>query len=260
MNESGITPIGDTEVSNLMESNLKTQQREWRNLSIELLNDIFEPLTYQERIALLYKYFDEDEVLYTSSFGTKSVFLLYWISKIRPTQTVHFIDTTYHFKETISYKEQLTNLLGLQIVDVLPKVEEHMLTREEEWWKEHPKMCCSINKVAPLEPIKAKNKVWISGLMRDQTDFRSRLRVFEEQGDIIKFHPIIDLDEGERLYQIAYNKLPAHPLEALGYGSIGCTHCTVKGQGRAGRWKGSDRTECGLHPSYFINKQKNKKD
>ena len=119
MNESGITPIGDTEVSNLMESNLKNQQREWRNLSIELLNDIFEPLTYQERIALLYKYFDEDEVLYTSSFGTKSVFLLYWISKIRPTQTVHFIDTTYHFKETISYKEQLTNLLGLQIVDVL---------------------------------------------------------------------------------------------------------------------------------------------
>ena len=228
----------------------------WQELSVELLNDIFTPLSFEERIQLLYKYFQEDDVLYTSSFGTNSAFLLSLVSKINPEQKVHFIDTTYHFPETIAYKEQLTKLFNLKVTDITPDTKGNELTREEEWWKDHPKMCCSINKVVPLEPIKAQHKVWISGLMSSQTDFRSRLRIFERQGDIIKFHPIIDIAEGDYLYYRSLNKLPSHPLEKYGYGSVGCMHCTAKGEGRAGRWKGSNKTECGLHPSYFVNKMK----
>ena len=226
-------------------------------LSIEELNEIFTPLHYRERIVKLYEFFEEEEVLYTSSFGTKSAFLLHLISQIRPAQQVHFIDTTYHFKETHDYKKQLAELLGLEVIDVVPGEKENQLTFEEKWWIEHPKMCCSINKVVPLEPIVAKHKVWISGLMSHQTDFRSRLRVFEQQGDIIKFHPIVDIEEGEFLYQFGFNKLPEHPLKSLGYGSIGCVHCTAKGEGRSGRWKGTEKKECGLHPNYFIKKNKN---
>lgn len=225
--------------------------------SVEELNAIFTPLTFKERIEKLYDYFPEKEVLYTSSFGTKSVFLLHLISEIRNTQTVHFIDTTYHFPETIAYKEKIGKLFDLKIIDVRPKEKENNITRQDQWWIDHPKMCCSINKVVPLEPIVGKHKVWISGLMSKQTDFRSRLRVFEQQGDIIKFHPLIDIDEGEFLYHLDYHKLPRHPLEKHGYGSIGCTHCTVKGEGRSGRWRGKEKTECGLHPSYF-NKKPNK--
>jgi len=233
------------------QQNIKSQ-----NLSVEQLNEIFTPLSYQERIRLLYHYFKIEDVLYTSSFGTKSVFLLHLISKIQPKQLVHFIDTTYHFPETIAYKNQLQELLNLKVVDILPDPTQNALTSEEEWWKDHPKMCCSINKVVPLEPIKASHKIWISGLMSHQTSFRSRLQVFEQQGDIIKFHPIIDIEEGEFLYQLGYNKLPKHPLEEQGFGSVGCVYCTAKGAGREGRWKGSEKTECGLHPGYFINKMK----
>lgn len=234
-----------------------TAELDWQDLSIELLNDIFTPLNFEARISLLYKYFKTDEVLYTSSFGTKSVFLLHLLKQLKPEQGVHFINTTYHFPETLAYKQELTELLNLQITEVLPNETENQLTREEEWWIEHPKMCCSINKVVPLKPIVAQHKVWISGLMSYQTQFRSRLNVFERQGDIIKFHPLIDINEGEFLYYLSKNNLPPHPLEAEGYGSVGCTHCTHKGTGREGRWKGQEKKECGLHPAYFLRKMKN---
>ena len=225
-----------------------------KDLSVDQLNEIFSELTFEERIRQLYQYFPEQEVLYTSSFGTKSAFLLFWVSQIRPSQKVHFIDTTYHFEQTIQYKQELQERFKLNIIEVLPGESENKLTSEEQWWNDHPKMCCSINKVVPLEPIIAQHQVWISGLMAYQTDFRSRLRIFEKQGDILKFHPLIDIDEGEFLYHKAINQLPAHPLEAQGYGSVGCTHCTVKGEGRSGRWVGTEKKECGLHPNYFTKK------
>ena len=239
----------------------KQQQNftEWRDLSIDLLNDLFEPLPFEDRLRLLYKYFREEEVLMTSSFGTKSALLLHLIQQIRPTQVIYFLDTTYHFPETLGYRTELEERYGLRVIDVRPEPRENELTREERWWLEHPRLCCAINKVAPLEPVKMRHKVWISGLMAYQTTFRSRLRIFERQGDIIKFHPLIDIDEGEFLYYFSYHKLPPHPLEAQGYGSIGCQHCTAPGQGRSGRWLGTGKTECGLHPGYFVNKQKENK-
>ena len=92
--------------------------------------------------------------------------------------------------------------------------------------------------------------------MAYQTPFRAHLRIFEKQGDIIKFHPLIDITEKEFEGYFEEKQLPKHPLERKGYGSIGCTHCTAIGEGRSGRWKGSDKTECGLHPGYFVNKAK----
>jgi len=220
-------------------------------ISLDLLNDIFTPLPFRERIKKLYNYFNEGEVLFTSSFGTKSVFLLHLIHQVRPNQKIYFIDTTYHFEETIAYKNKLIRLFNLNVESVRPKEAENDLTRDEQWWNEHPRMCCTINKVAPLEPIKAKHKVWISGLMAYQTEFRSRLNIFEKQGDMVKFHPLIDIDEGEFLYHLSYHNLPRHPLEEKCYGSIGCTHCTKPGEGRDGRWSGTGQKECGLHPGFF---------
>ncbi|MBK6621633.1 MAG: phosphoadenylyl-sulfate reductase [Saprospirales bacterium] len=235
---------------------LKKRIREAKDLGgstpdVAFLNQVFSPLGPLERIHLLYAYFQDNEVLVTSSFGTKSVFLLHILHLMRPTQKVYFIDTSYHFPETIAYKEELIRRLGLQIEDVHPNPEENALTREEEWWKLHPRMCCSINKIAPLEPIKAAHKVWISGLMAYQTEFRSRLQVFEQQGDILKFHPLIDLSEETFEQEMKKLDLPRHPLEDEGYGSIGCTHCTDRGEGRSGRWKATGQTECGLHPGFF---------
>ncbi|MCB0618260.1 MAG: phosphoadenylyl-sulfate reductase [Saprospiraceae bacterium] len=221
---------------------------------VDHLNEVFTPLQYRERIHLLYAYFKEREVLVTSSFGANAAFLLFLLHQLRPTQRVHFIDTTYHFRETLEYKRELTERFNLTVVDVLPDLQQNALTAEEQWWSAHPRLCCTINKVAPLEPVKARHRVWLSGLMAYQTPFRAGLRVFEKQGEMLKFHPLIDLEEAEFLYQFSANELPRHPLERLGYGSIGCTHCTEQGEGREGRWKGSGKTECGLHPGYFDRK------
>ncbi len=219
---------------------------------LDALNARFTTLTYQERIRELYRLFSVEQVLYTSSFGTKSAFLLHQMSLIQPAQKVHFVNTGFHFQETLNYRDQLAEQFGMEVIDVLPDPEQHERTRKFRSWVTDIDDCCRINKVAPLEPIKARHKVWISGLMSWQTDFRAGLRVFEYQDGILKFHPLIDIDEGEFLYHMAYYKLPRHPLEASGYGSIGCTHCTKKGQGRSGRWENSGKTECGLHPGYFL--------
>lgn len=222
---------------------------------IDYLNAIFLPLSYEERIQKLYEFFPADEVLLTSSFGTKSVFILHLLNKLNIQQKVYFINTTYHFPETIQYKNELTEKYHLDVEEILPHPTENRITREQEWWKKHRTMCCSVNKVLPLEPVKSRHAIWMSSLMAYQTKFRSDLRIFEQQEDIIKFHPLIDIEEGDFLYQKGLHQLPNHPLEAKGYGSVGCEHCTAKGSGRSGRWKGSQKTECGLHPDFFKKKR-----
>ena len=221
----------------------------------EHLNEVFASLAPMERIHLLYAYFEESEVLVTSSFGTKSVYLLYLLHQMRPSQKIYFIDTTYHFPETLAYKDELISRFGLRVEDVLPNEAENKVTCEEAWWKDHPRMCCAVNKIVPLEPIKARHQVWISGLMAYQTPFRANLRIFEQQGDILKFHPLIDMDEQTFTAELERLQLPNHPLEEQGYGSVGCIHCTAPGRGRSGRWKATGQTECGLHPGFFDKKR-----
>ena len=227
---------------------------------VEELNELFTPLSAEERLRYLYRYVPKEEVLMTSSFGTKSAVLLKLLMDARPDQDVYFIDTTYHFQETLDYKERLSRYLALKVITLSPQKEENQLTRDEMWWQDHPRMCCAINKIAALEPVKARHRVWISGLMSYQTQFRAHLRVFEKQGDIIKFHPLIDLDEASFQNYFETFNLPRHPLEEKGYGSVGCIPCTSRGQGREGRWKGSQRKECGLHPGYFISKNEGPKE
>ena len=223
-------------------------EKDWKyQLTLDELNEIFTPLSPAERIEALYTFFDEAKVLYTSSFGTKSVFLLHLISQVRPSQKVHFIDTTFHFPETLAYRDRLAREFGFELVNVTPHPGMNEVARSEKLWTTDRDLCCSVHKVLPLEPIKAEHDVWISGLMGYQTPERAGTRVFEEKNGIVKFHPIIDVAEGDHLYYMGKNKLPQHPLEAQGYGSIGCEHCTRPGKGREGRWSGDAKKECGLH-------------
>ncbi len=215
------------------------------------LNKLYKTLNPRKRIERLYEDFDDGDILFTSSFGTNSSYLLYLLSEINPNQKVHFINTGYLFEETIRYKDELSERFKLEIEEILPLKQEHALTTEEQWWKDHPKMCCAINKIAPLDKVKLGKKIWVSGVLGFQTDFRSNLGIFAPHGDLHKFHPLIDMNEAQFLYEIGFHKLPQHPLADFGYGSIGCTHCTVKGEGREGRWADSEKTECGLHTHYF---------
>ena len=114
-------------------------------------------------------------------------------------------------------------------------------------WKKQPNRCCHINKVKPLQHIQKGFKIWVSGLMRWQSDFRNSLNYFEDRNDIIKFYPLLDIDFEGRDEFIKEHHLPFYPLKSKGYSSIGCQHCTVPGEDRSGRWNNSPKTECGLH-------------
>lgn len=211
------------------------------------LNEKFRPLSPVERIRLLYDLFEQESVLFTSSFGTKSALLLYWISNIVPSQKIYFLDTGYHFEETLAYKNKLIKAFALEVVNIYPDPIEHQKTLEQELWSKNTSRCCTVNKVLPLELVKLEHEVWVSGLMAYQTPFRKNLDIFEVKDNILKFSPLIDLTAAEfyKYYQQA--ALPVHPLEVLGYHSIGCLHCTKRGIGRSGRWSDSSKTECGLH-------------
>jgi phosphoadenosine phosphosulfate reductase len=211
------------------------------------LNEKYRPLGFEERIRTLYQDFVPEKVLVTSSFAATSAYFLHIISRMRPQQVIHFIDTGYHFPETLGYRRYLTDLFNLRVEDVRAEDWQHQFTVDDKTYERDPDYCCSVNKIQPLEAVKQNFHVWVSSLMRWQTDHRAGLPVFELRRGIVKFNPMIDVTREERDLYIREHQLPFHPLVARGYSSIGCTHCTVAGDGRTGRWVGKPKTECGLH-------------
>ncbi|MDB2364173.1 phosphoadenylyl-sulfate reductase [Flavobacteriales bacterium] len=211
------------------------------------LNKKHKGLTPIERIKLLYEDFGTDEIMLTSSFAATSAFLLKLFTEVKQEQKVFFIDTGYHFEETLIYKDYLSKLYNLNVVEVRAEDWKHEFTQKDRTWEKDPDYCCQINKVEPLESIKKDFKVWVSGLMKWQSDHRSSLDVFEERNGMLKFYPLLDVTREEREEFIKEHHLPFHPLISKGYYSIGCSHCTKPGKGREGRWNNSPKTECGLH-------------
>lgn len=216
---------------------------------IERLNCIFASMTPDERIRAFYsnKSLSNTKVVLTSSFGTTAVFLLHLYYKQNIRQPVHFLDTTYHFEETLLYKAQLTQMYDLEVIELFPEEWKNKFTREHQLWKTDPDLCCSVNKVEPMLSIRKQADVWVSGLMNWQNEHRKQIDIFEVKEGVLKFYPIIDVSEAAAHQYIEKFSLPVHPLKPLGYESIGCKHCTFKGKGRAGRWAGKSKTECGLH-------------
>ncbi len=216
-------------------------------VNFEQLNKQYNKLDVYQRVEQLYKDFDAEDIMLTSSFAATSAFLLKVFSDINKAQTIYFIDTGYHFKETLIYKEYLTQLYELKVVSIQAEPQKHELTKSTEMWKTQPNRCCHYNKVEPLRSVKEKHKIWVSGLMKWQTNFRETLNIFEQKEEITKFYPLLDIDFEGRDAFIRDHHLPFHPLKGRGYNSIGCSHCTVPGEGRSGRWNNSPKTECGLH-------------
>lgn len=217
------------------------------NKNLVRLNERYHPLSPLERMEQLFSEFDHDRILMTSSFGTTSVILLHMISKVAPNHPVYLVNTDYLFEETIQYKEEIKGKLELNIIEVGAQENKHRFTQENQTWKYQNDLCCFINKVDPTNQLKNGKDVWISGLLRFQNANRHHLRIFEPRSELLKFHPIIDMTAEEvSLYSTIY-ELPQNKLYYQGYGSVGCTHCTEKGDNREGRWLYKQKTECGLH-------------
>jgi len=216
-------------------------------MNVKELNRRYQPLSFQERLEKLFQDYEQDQILFTSSFGTTSMALLHLLSKVKPGHPVHFIDTSFHFAETLEYRDQLVADLGLKVLEVKAEAKKNSFTKENQTWRFNQDLCCFINKVEPLDKIKGNYSVWVSGLLGFQNIHRKNRDLFEKKDGLLKFHPLIDMTKEDlNLYRQLF-ELPTHPLIHQGYDSVGCTHCTKKGKDREGRWLDVDKTECGIH-------------
>ena len=190
----------------------------------------------------------------TSSFQTHSIVLLHMLSKIDKSIPVYFINTGYHFPETVKYRDQITELFGLNLVDVNSSTPRHMQKDEQGrlLFTSDPDFCCHLNKVVPMDSVLASYDVWINGVRADQSAVRKEFKIEEKaKFNTIRFHPMLDWS-GKMIHDyLRENNIPKHPLENQGYMSIGCEPCTRKITAemaeREARWFGLNKTECGLN-------------
>lgn len=213
--------------------------------------------------AMLKALFEEDnlgEVAVVSSFGTESAVLLHLVAGADQSIPVTFVDTLKMFPETLAYRETLIHTLGLQNTNVVQPDPAVLAQKDENGlrWSFDPDGCCEIRKVKPLEKALAQYDASITGRKGFQASTRQGLPRFEPDGNTgrIKINPLANWTrEMIDAYFETYD-LPRHPLESEGYPSIGCSPCTSKvkpGEDpRSGRWRGWDKTECGIHTPVSI--------
>ncbi|ANY20036.1 Phosphoadenosine phosphosulfate reductase [Tsuneonella dongtanensis] len=196
-------------------------------------------------------------VALVSSFGAESAVLLHLAAQVAPDTPVLFLDTGKHFPETLAYRDDLVARLGLTNLVVLAPDEAELRARDESGlrWSYDPDGCCELRKVRPLAAALARFDASLTGRKAFQSSTRANLPRFEidlsDTAGRLKINPLIDWQAADIAAYIAAHDLPAHPLVAAGFPSIGCSPCTSKvapGEDpRAGRWKGWDKTECGIH-------------
>ena len=194
-----------------------------------------------------------DKLALVSSFGAESAVLLDIAAKVKPDIAVLFLDTGMLFGQTLDYRRQLAERLGLTNVRDLRPAYQDLATGDPQakLWETDTDACCHIRKVLPLDLALGEFDGWLTGRKRFHGGDRMNLAVVEPSDGKVKFNPLANWGKEDLDAYIAEHDLPAHPLVAQGFPSIGCWPCTqpaAEGEDvRAGRWKGLDKSECGIH-------------
>jgi phosphoadenosine phosphosulfate reductase len=193
------------------------------------------------------------EVALVSSFGAEAAVLLHMVAEIDPGVPVLMIDSLMLFEETLDYQRALSAYLGLSNVQHLhpDATDLARLDPDDTLHRRDPDACCVIRKVAPLDRALRRWPVTISGRKRFQAATRAGLEVFETDDARLRVNPLAHWRAAEIRDYMEAHDLPRHPLVARGYPSIGCAPCTTRvapgEDDRAGRWRGSEKVECGIH-------------
>ena len=194
-------------------------------------------------------------VAMVSSFGAESAALLHMVAQADAAAPVLFIDTLLLFPETLAYQRDLAAHLGLTRVQVVQPDRDALFTEDSEslLHRANPDACCDLRKTRPLDAALQGFDGWVTGRKRFQGGARAALDMFErdEATGRIKINPLAGWDARQIAAYMDQHALPRHPLVARGYPSIGCGPCTgpvAAGEHpRAGRWRGMDKEECGIH-------------
>ncbi|MEC9346712.1 MAG: phosphoadenylyl-sulfate reductase [Pseudomonadota bacterium] len=188
-----------------------------------------------------------------SSFGTEAAVLLHMASEVDRDLTITFVDTRRLFGETLRYRDDLAKRLGLTDVRSIQPDPKRLkaLDPEDMLFTRDANMCCHVRKVEPLARALDGFDAWITGRKSYQSGTRTHLPAVEAQDGRVKFNPLARWTREDIVAYFDRHDLPRHPLESDGFLSIGCMPCTDRVQPgediRAGRWRGQDKTECGIH-------------
>lgn len=199
-----------------------------------------------------------ERIAVASSFQAETTVLMDMAVRVRPEVPILFLETGFHFAETLAFREQLTERLGLNVMDLTGDftVEEQEARFGDRLYERDPGLCCELNKVIPLKRALRGLDAWITGMRRDSSPTRVDAPIVEqyelEAGKaIVKFNPMANWTRKEVWDYLREHDLPHIPLYELGYASIGCAPCSralYPGEDeRAGRWAGHMKSECGIH-------------
>ncbi len=221
-------------------------------LDLETINAELEVASPQAVLHWAWHHFAPD-IAATSSFQTQSLPLLHMIAGTTPEMAVYFLDTGFHFAETLAFRDALMAEMCVKVITLTPEMgHARFRQRHGELYRSNPDLCCYINKVEPWQQVKSGLRAWISGIRRDQTENRRNTPIVSQTRDgRFKVCPLATWTERDIWRYINEHNLPVHPLLSQGYMSIGCAPCTrpitEAGDSRSGRWAGQAKTECGLH-------------
>ncbi len=221
------------------------------------LNNLFRGRDTDEMLRVVLGEAMLGDVAVVSSFGAESAALLHLVASVDRSVPVLFLDTGKHFPETIAYRDRLAEFLRLRDLRIL-QPDADLLAKKDETglrWSYDPDGCCEIRKVLPLEAVLAGFDASITGRKAFQASTRAALPRFEldtaSAAGRLKLNPLASWTRADLDAYFERHDLPRHPLVEQGFPSIGCQPCTSKvkpGEDpRAGRWRGWDKTECGIH-------------
>jgi phosphoadenosine phosphosulfate reductase len=181
--------------------------------------------------------------------------IIHLASRLTPGIDVLFLDTGYHFAETIGTRDAVSAVYPVNVINVTPSTTVAQQDAElgPRLYGRNPDLCCYLRKVVPLEKALGPYDAWITGVRKEETDSRSDTRVvqWDPKRQLVKVNPVVDWTQEQVDSYIAENGVLVNPLVYDGYPSIGCQTCTMRVEAgadpRSGRWAGTAKTECGIH-------------
>ncbi len=191
-------------------------------------------------------------LMMTTSFQKGGMILLHLARDLMPDLPIYFLDTGFHFPETLEFAEKIKREWGLNVIFQRGKLfGDAFKAKYGELYETDPNLCCHLNKVEPQNELLSRYGGWITAIRRDQASTRAGVEVLEIlEGPKLKVQPLALWSRDQVSAYLAEHRLPVHPLYSQGYSSIGCGPCTQPSSDptneRAGRW-GGKKVECGLH-------------
>jgi phosphoadenosine phosphosulfate reductase len=237
--------------------NVRTDAKDWaaNQDALHALSDHFETARPEKILSWALESFGRRDVALATGFGVEGCVLVSMLAETDRSARIFYLDTDVLFAETYALRDRLAEKYGVTFerwaTDLT--LERQASQYGARLWEREPDQCCRLRKVEPLRRGLGGLRAWITAIRRDQSDARRNIGIVEwdEKFGLVKINPLARWSASDVWNYVLRNGVPYNPMHDEGYPSIGCQPCTSPVQigedARAGRWRGKEKTECGLH-------------